>query len=167
MSFIGPFRALFLTSAWNCQKYLHICCHIWCFLSPADRHRRTRKTHIFVVVFSHFWVRNPNISMPKPLWKPARNGRFPGPGPIRDRNGGRVPQNTKKTTAKQSILGSPFSTFPGIRAKPYIIVYVFWYFWSPFSRISCTLENLSIPIEQEGADLGAFRDIFRAPKNNQ
>ena len=40
----------------------------------------------------------------------------------------------------------------------------FWYFWSPFSRISCTLENLSIPIEQEGADLGDFRDLFRAPK---
>ena len=63
--------------------------------------------------------------------------RFSGPGPIRDRNGGRVPQNTKKTTAKQSILGPPFSIFPGIHVKTYIIVYVFWYFWSPFPWISC------------------------------
>ena len=43
--------------------------------------------------------------------------KFSGPGPIRDRNAGRVLQNTKKTSAKQSILGSPFFTFPGIHAK--------------------------------------------------
>ena len=43
--------------------------------------------------------------------------RFSGPGPIRDRNGGRVPQNTKKTTAKQRILGPLFSIFPGIHVN--------------------------------------------------
>ena len=63
--------------------------------------------------------------------------KFPGPAPIRDRNGGRVPQNTKKTTAKQSILGSPFSTCPGIHVKNLHNRICFWYFWGSFPRISC------------------------------
>ena len=53
-----------------------------------------------------------------------------GTGPILDQNTGRVLQNTKKAIAKQGILSSQFSTFPGIHesrnpGKTYIIVYVF------------------------------------------
>ena len=45
---------------------------------------------------------------------------FSGPGPIRDRNAGRVLQNTKKMLAKQSILGSPFPLFQEFMQKTYI-----------------------------------------------
>ena len=100
------------------QKLLYAVVY-WSFSSTfLDIRVKWQKTlHICCLFFSHSWIRNPNISMAKPLWRPARNGRFPGPGPIWDRNTGRVPQNTKKTTAKQSILGPPFSIFPGIHVK--------------------------------------------------
>ena len=93
--------------------------------------------------------------------------RFAGPGPIRDRNGGRVPQNTKKTTAKQSILGPPFSIFPGIHVKTYIIVYVFGTSGAHFREYRVTRRKPLIPFEQEGADLMRFSLPFRPPKNDQ
>ena len=48
------------------------------------------------------------------------------------------PRIPRKTTAKQSILGPPFPTFPGIHMKNRHNC-IFWYFWSTFSRIWCTL----------------------------
>ena len=86
--------------------------------------------------------------------------KFSGPGPIRDRNGGRVLQNTKKTIAKQSILGPQFSTFPGINVKNYIIVYVVGASGAHFRESRVTRRKPLIPFEQEGADLMRFRDFF-------
>ena len=63
-------------------------------------------------------------------------------------------------------MGSPFSTFPGIHAKTYNIVY-FGTSGAHFREYRVTRRKLLILIEQAGADLMRISLLFRAPKNNQ
>ena len=90
--------------------------------------------------------------------------RFPGPGPIRDRNGGGVPQNTKKTTAKQSILAPPFSTFPGIHVKNLHNRICFLVLLGPISvNIVSHVENHWFRSNRKARIWCDFRDLF-APR---
>ena len=171
--------------AWQFQRfsrkvadYAYVSMVSWCFCDhfPWARRKRSRNLHNtnrFQVLFERNFPSSPHVKHQLKhnehfmvltnefTWIP-----FPNPyenlhekechRPIWDRNAGRVPQHTKKISAKQSILGPPFFTFPGIHENLLNCI-CFWHFWSSFSWIPC---HTSKTIDSDRTGRRGFDTIF-------
>ena len=70
----------------------------------------------------------------------------------------------RKRQQNKAFWAPHFPLFQESMRKTYIIVYVFWYFWSPFSWISCHTSKTTHSDRTGKLRFDGFPRLFRAPK---